>query len=410
MLDSLFELSQEFLQIKNQTFQRYFIKETILSERMSILVGQRGVGKTTLIIQYLLAFVQQNRFSPKILYIQADHYLLGQLSLYEIAENFYQMGGEFIAIDEIHKYLNWSQELKSIYDTFPKLKIIASGSSALEIHKGSHDLTRRAIVYNIAGLSLREWIFLQYNIELPHYDLATVLANHQEITTALKIIIEKHTLKILPLFKEYLQIGFYPFYQELQDPIKYAMILEQNIHTTLEADLPAIYPELSNYSITKIKQLLIFISQNVPFTPNWSNVKNAISVADERTVKNYFKYLNDAELIFTVYKASKQLQRGLMPAKVYLQNPNLMKAISNNKDNSGTIREIFFCNMLAKKHNLTAPEAGDFLVDDNLTFEIGGRKKGQKQIKHATKGFIVADDVETGFSNKIPLWLLGFLY
>lgn len=410
MFDALVKLSQEFLKTKNQQFRRYFILNTKLDERFSILKGQRGIGKTTLIIQYLLDFANSDRFSPKILYIQADHFSLGTMTLYEIAEQFSLNGGEFIAFDEIHKYPDWSRELKSIYDSFPNLKILASGSSALEIHKGSHDLSRRAIIYHLSGLSFREYLELNLNVNLSSYNLKNILSNHQKISEEILLILSHENHKILPLFKKYLGFGYYPYFYELKNEMKFKMTLEQNVHTTLESDLVSIYPQLSGNSIRKVKQLLIFIAQSVPFVPNWHKIKQIVDVGDERTLKTYFKYLEDAELILSINKSSYKLQKLEHPAKIYLRNTNLAYALAQEFTNIGTIREIFFFNMLSEKSSVTLPQNGDFLVENEFLFEVGGKNKSFSQIKNVQAAYLAVDDIEMGIGNKIPLWLFGFLY
>jgi uncharacterized protein len=410
-MKALYQLSQKFLQVRNQVYRRYFIKETTLHERMSILIGQRGVGKTTLIIQYLLDYAKGNPLNPKILYVPSDHFSLGHTSIYAIAEKFSQNGGEFIAFDEIHKIDDWSIQLKSINDSFPKLKVLASGSSALEIHKGSHDLSRRAIVYRIFGLSLREYLEMSLNIELPSITLENLLANHQQYCHDISSSIEKQTKKkILPLFHEYLKHGFYPYWFEIQEDTKFEITLEQNIHTTLESDLSSIYSHLSGSSIKKIRQLLTFISQNVPYTPNWSSLAKLLGIGDERTLKNYFSLLEDAELIISLYKSSKQLHAIESPSKIYLHNPNLCYAIAKGKENTGTLRETFIFNMLRKMHSITLPLIGDFLIDQTTLLEVGGAKKNKKQIWKEKNAYTVCDNIELGIDNKIALWAFGFLY
>lgn len=410
MFEGLFKLSQEFLKSKNQPYRRYFIKSTKLDERLSILKGQRGIGKTTLIIQYLLDYANQDRLNQKILYIPSDHFALGNLALYEIAEQFSLMGGEFIAFDEIHKYPNWSLELKSIYDTFPNLKILASGSSALEIHKGSHDLSRRAITYRLSGLSFREYLELTLDLNLTRFSLQDILAHHQTIANEIISTLESKNFKIYPYFKKYIEYGYYPYFFELNNDIKFKITLEQNVHTILESDLASIYPQLSSNSIRKIKQLLIFLAQNVPFIPNWHHLKQVLDIGDERTLKTYFKYLEDAELIQSLPKSSSKLHALENPGKIYLKNTNLMYALASDHVNIGTIREIFFLDMLSHLHTLTLPNNGDFLVNNKIVFEIGSQKKSFKQIQKEHKAFIAADGIEVGFGNKIPLWLFGFLY
>lgn len=410
MLEELQRLSQRFLEIKNQKYRRYFIENTKLSQRLSILKGQRGIGKTTTLVQFLLDFSKQNYLDPSILYIQADHFLMGNTSLYETAESFTQAGGKFIAFDEIHKYANWSLELKSIYDTFPELKIIASGSSALEIQKGTHDLSRRSIVYNINGLSFREYLGLFYNLALDAYSLDDILKHHNQISHDIITVVSNTERKILPLFKDYLNHGFYPFYREVGDFAVFQILLEQNMHVTIESDLVAIYSHLTGNSIKKIKQLLSFIAQSVPFIPNWNKIKSIVDISDDRTLKTYFKYLEDAELIQAVSKSTQKINKLEVAEKIYLNNSNQMLALSFNHCNIGTLRETFFLNTLSTKHELTLPLQGDFLVDGKFTFEIGGRKKGFQQLKDGKNCFLACDDIEMGFGAKIPLWLFGFLY
>ena len=410
MLDeTLIELSQVFLQSKSQQYQRYFMgKQFALTERFSILLGQRGVGKTTLLIQHLLNYVALDALNQKILYIPVDHFLVTKHSLYEIAKNFQMMGGEFIAFDEIHKYNNWSLELKSIYDTYPNLKMIASGSAALKIHRGSHDLSRRAIIYNIPGLSFREYLELKLTLQLPSYNLPTLLSDHQKIANMITQKLQNE--KIIPLFHSYLEYGYYPYFYDLNDVSKFKLTLEQNVHVSLESDLPAVYPKLTNISINKIKKLLVFIANNVPYTPNWNTLKNFLEIGDERTLKTYLCYLEDAGLITLLYKASKQLDKLESPKKLYLQNSNLMYTITDLTANKGTVREMFFYNQLKMAHQLTLPMDGDFLVDDQFVFEVGGNKKSFAQLKNRQQAYVASDNIEIGINNKIPLWLFGFLY
>lgn len=410
MFEELQSLSCRFLEIKNQKYRRYFIQNTQLSQRLSMLVGQRGIGKTTTLIQYLLDFVKQDRFDPAILYVQADHFLMGNTSLYEITESFHKLGGKLIAFDEIHKYPNWSLELKSIYDTFPDIKIIASGSSALEIQKGSHDLSRRAVVHRLYGLSFREYLELYYDLSLKPYTLSEILKDHVRLSNDILATIKDSGKKILQHFTDYLNYGFYPFYREVQNLATFQILLEQNMHTTIESDLVAIYAHLTGNSLKKIKQLLSFIAQSVPFIPNWNKIKSIVDVSDDRTLKTYFKYLEDAELIQTISKATQKLNKLEVKQKIYLNNANQMFALSPSHCNTGTIREAFFLNTFSTLHDISLPTQGDFLVDDQFLFEIGGRKKGFQQLKNLKNAFLACDDIETGIGDKIPLWLFGFLY
>ena len=406
MLENFFKLSQNYVLNYKQEYVRYFLKTHDLSNRFSIISGQRGIGKTTAIIEYMQ---QQypDLYTTKALYIQADHFLLGDISLYEIADEFVKMGGELLCIDEIHKYTNWSQELKSINDTFRTLKLLVSGSSALEIHKGSYDLSRRALVYSMKGMSFREFLEIRLTLELPTIELKNLLSSHQAFS---QDIIDKLSLKkekILPLFSEYLKVGHYPYYFEYNNQSQFYLALEQNIHTTIESDLLSVYPSLTGLSIKKLKSLLKVISASVPFIPDMKKLKGIIGVGDERTLKNYLKYLEDAGLIKMLMKSSKGLGSIEKPEKIYLDNSNLLFTSSAE---IGTVRETFFMNQVSKDHEIIAPKSGDFLVDEKYLFEVGDKNKGFKQIKDMNYSFVAADEIEKGFANKVPLWLFGFLY
>ena len=365
MYEKIVEVSHQFLKVKNSPYERYLIRNTKFAHRMSIIRGQRGVGKTTTLIQLLLKKVGGDRFDPRILYVQADHFALGSASLYEIAEKFQLYGGKWLAIDEIHKYPNWSQELKSIYDTFVDLELFISGSSALQIYKGSHDLSRRSVSYTMRGLSFREYLELEHGIVLSSYTLEEICQNHKKIAASLLMQLEEKKLKMIPAFNHYLKVGYYPFFFEIKDLDTYKIVLEQNFHTTIDSDLAAIYPHLSGVSEKKIKQLLIFIAGSVPFTPNMNKITSTLEIGDLRTVKSYFSHLEDASLIRALSKTSHKLNRLESPDKIYLDNPNQHYAISSKNPEKGTIRETFFLAMLSEAHQITLPLSGDFLIDEN---------------------------------------------
>lgn len=410
-LDELYLLSQRYLTINNKPYQRELISlKKPWQHRLAILIGQRGVGKTTLIVQYLLTQTNGDIFNKNILYVPVDHFLLRGRSLYELADTFVKFSGKIIAFDEIHKYPFWSEELKSIYDTFPELKVIASGSSALKIYQGSHDLTRRAVTVPIHGLSFREYLNLLLEKSFPQYSLSDILKNHQQYSD--EIIKKCQPKKMLALFNDYLRHGYYPYYFELNNEDLYFITLEQNFHTVIESDLVAIHPALTGKSIRKIKHLLNFIASSVPFIPQMSKLKNIVGVGDERTLKEYLKYLEDAELIRMIMPATKKMHKIESPEKIYLNNPNQIYAITSSKldHNIGTIREIFFVNMLSSTHEVTAAKTGDFLINGKIVFEIGGRGKNFEQIKNEKHAFLALDEIEHGIDRKIPLWLFGFLY
>jgi len=410
MFEELIRLSRRFLKIKNSPYRRYLIRTTDFDHRMTIIVGQRGVGKTTTLVQHLLDCVNGDLLDPRILYLQVDHFQMGLASMYEIAEQFCLHGGQWIAFDEIHKYPDWSKELKSIYDTFPELNILASGSSALEIYRGSHDLTRRAVKYQMQGLSFREYLELTHQIDFPWYSLEDICGSHEKITTKIIDRLEGIHKKVLLEFKHYLKSGYYPYFSELKNEANYLLTLEQNLHTTIESDLSSIHPQLSGNSLAKIKQLLIFVANSVPFIPNWNKIRLALDIGDLRTLKSYFQHLEDACLIRSVSRGTKKLSQIESPSKVYMDNPNQLFAIASEQPEKGTIRETYFLNTLSQNHHIRLPKNGDFCVDDLYYFEVGGRKKTFHQVKTENNAFLACDDLEFGVGNKIPLWLFGFLY
>ncbi len=403
MLSKLKIASKKFLYRNNLKYQRYFIKEDKIKHRLTIITGQRGVGKTTTIAQYMALHSELNS-----LYVSMDSFLIGELSMYEIAESFEMQGGKLLCFDEIHKYSNWSQELKSIYDEFPNLQIIASGSSALEIDKGSHDLSRRGHQLRMYGMSFKEYLELTLGIELRGLSLDDILLSHETIAFDMVMQFEALDKKILPLFKEYLKTGYYPYSLGVEDEEIFFDLLRQNISVSLSSDLLFVYPSLDGNSIKKLKLLLSIIMQSVPFVPVIEKLKSILEIGDGRTLKDYFIKLEDAGILKLLMKSSsKGLTKLEKPEKIYLDNSNLLYI---TEANIGTVRETFFLNIVSSKHDVTYPKKGDFLVDNRYLFEIGGKNKGFKQIKDIENSFVVADDIEIGFGAKIPLWLFGFLY
>lgn len=408
-MEDLFRLSQTQLGVFNRPYRRYFLNAHDLDQRLCIILGPRGIGKTTAMAQHLLDVAGQDKLSRKILYVQADHFLVGSRSLYEIAERFVDLGGSDICFDEIHKYPQWSLELKSITDTFYDLNVLASGSSALEIYKGSHDLSRRAVQMRMAGMSFREYIELSLGITLSAHNLTEIVNDHVRIAHEVADILTEANSKPLVLFKDYLRHGYYPFFFESRNEVLFYQLLNQNLHTIIESDLIAVQPALTGLSIKKIGTLLRIIAASVPFFPDFKQLATLTEVGDQRTLKTYLKYLEECSLLTGLSRTGKGLRGLEKPEKVYLNNPNLIHAFSA-KANQGNIRETFFLNMLGVRHALTAPTQGDFLVDDRYLFEVGGRNKDFSQIKDIADSFLALDDMEKGFGNKIPLWLFGLLY
>ena len=412
MLDELFRKSRMFVNNNNLEYQRYFIKQNKLEHRLSIILGSRGIGKTVTIAQIMSTYERQN----EALYVSLDDINNSKQSMYEIAEEFELNGGKLLCFDEIHKYENWSAELKNIYDVFPKLKVIASGSSALEINKGSHDLSRRAIVYTMVGMSFREFLELHYGYKLDSYALENIVENHEELSMNIFSLLEENNQKIIPIFRDYLKYGYYPYYLSMPNEQLFFQTLKQNINVSIESDLLNIYPTLNGRSIKKLKQLLAVIMENVPYTPTIKSLKEAVEVKDDRTIKEYLVRLDDAGLIKLLMKSSLSMKAFDKPEKIYLANSNLM--YTSNPE-IGNVRETFFMNQLTNYYlqektfnnlGIYSDTKGDFYLEEKYCCEVGGKNKGFKQIKDVPNSFLALDNIELGYGKSIPLWLFGFLY
>ncbi len=413
MLEELFIKSRDFININNLEYKRYFIKTKNLEHRLSIIIGSRGIGKTTTVAQY----IKEQYKNSEALYVNLDDIEnTSKYTMIQIAEEFVLNGGKLLCFDEIHKYQNWSAELKNIYDRFDKLKIIATGSSALEINKGSHDLSRRAIVYNMVGMSFREFLELHHGYKFDTFVLEDILSNHIDIATKIKDTIEQNNQKIIPLFKDYLKHGYYPYFLSMPNEVLFFQTLQQNINVSIESDLLNIYPKLNGNSVKKIKMLLSVIIKSVPFEPKISALKKAADIKDDRTLKDYLSKLDDAGLIKLLMQNSLSMKAFDKPEKIFLANPNLMYT---KKPNIGNLRETFFVNQLDNYYKnkqsfnddgIFASKQGDFYCEEKYTFEIGGKNKGFEQIKDIPSSYVASDDLEVGIGNKIALWLFGFLY
>ena len=393
------QLHQNFLQyLENQkiNYRRYIWQEINHNDKLIGIVGARGVGKTTYILQYL-----ESLDIPlyKKLYISADSFEVLESSLLEIAKTFSALGGEILAIDEIHKYKNFERELKQIYDML-SLKVIFSGSSAIELEHAKADLSRRAVMYRMNGLSYREFLEVKLGIELKSYSLEEILENHLEIGYVIK-----KELNPLEHWKEYLQYGFYPFY--FQEKTTYSIKLKETINTVIETDIPSIF-SIRYESIINLKKLVTLICQSEPFKINIKELSAKIGT-DRDTLYLYMNYLHRGKILNILRSKTKGDNIFLKPDKIYLNNPNLNYAYCK-ESKIGTVRESFFANQLQLSYDVSIPLKGDFLIDDKYLFEVGGKNKSFRQIKDISNSYVVADDIEVGFGNKIPLWLFGFLY
>ncbi len=366
--------------------------------RLIGIKGARGVGKTTLLLQYIKKNLLLDQSS---LYVSLDNIWFAENSLSHLVDQFVKQGGKFLFLDEVHKYPNWSQELKNIYDDYSELKIVFTASSLLEILNSRADLSRRAIVYSMQGLSFREYLNLKLNLGFPKYSLNDILTNHLLISGEIN-----QKVRPLQYFKEYLHHGYYPYFQEV--PELYFHRIEEVINLIIEIELPQLRKVEIAY-VSKIKQLLQIISESVPFVPNVTKLSERIGV-NRNTFVSYLYFLEEAHIIQNLYKDAKGITQLQKPNKIFLENTNLQYALSPDHVNLGNIRETFFLNQLKGQHTLEYLEESDFLVDHSIIFEVGGKSKKGNQIKKLSDSYLVLDDIESGMGKRIPLWLFGFLY
>ncbi len=397
-METLYEKYHRKIELTSLDFTRSIMDTIRWDARLIGIKGARGVGKTTLLLQYIKKNLP---IDSATLYVSLDNIWFAENSLSSLADNFVKRGGKFLFLDEVHKYPNWSQELKNIYDDYPQLKVVFTGSSLLEILNARADLSRRAIVYSMQGLSYREFLNLKLGLNLPAVTLKEILENYTSFT-------RKINSKVKPLqhFSDYLKSGYYPFFQEI--PELYHQRLEEVVNMTLEIELPLLRKVDMAY-VSKLKQLLQIISESVPFIPNVSKLSERIGL-NRNTFISYLYFLQEAHIIRNLYKDAKGITSLQKPDKIYLENTNFQYAFSPDNTNMGNLRETFFVNQLSFSHVVEYSEQSDFLIDHKYTFEIGGKSKTDRQIKNLKNSFVVSDDLEYGTPDKIPLWIFGFLY
>lgn len=395
-MEHIYEWSKRKINRTDMRLKRYLFDRINRTDRLIILLGARGTGKTTLQLQYLKEDASSNS-----VYVSLDDLYFSNHSLVSFAEDFAKRDGTHLYIDEVHKYANWSQEVKTIYDNFPELKMIVTGSSMTEIYKGQGDLSRRGLIYHLNGLSFREYLFLHHNVVVESYTLTDILTNHEKITAD---ICSK--IKPLKYFNDYLKTGYYPFYKEVESG--YAQRIRQIINMLLETDIPSVF-NVEYTAVVNIKKLLAVICELVPFKPNVMKLSEQLHLSRETTVR-YLQYLDKADVIKLLYSEGRGDNVMQKPDKIYLQNPNLLYSLAGDRPDIGNVRETFFINQMSVNHSVNYTKQGDFLIDKTFTFEIGGQHKNNAQIYDVKNAFIAADTIEYGFGNKIPLWLFGLMY
>lgn len=397
-METLFEKSYQKVERIQVDSVRSLMDDIQWNNRLIGIRGARGVGKTTLLLQYMKLHLPRDRSA---LYVSLDNIWFSEHRLLELVDAFVKRGGKYLFMDEVHKYPNWSQELKNAYDDYPELKIVFTGSSLLEILNARADLSRRAVVYRMQGLSFREYLNMTLSEHFPVYSLEDILDRQLDISTE---ILKR--VKPLQHFNQYLKCGYYPFSFEMKD--LYDNQLEEVIGLILEIELPLLRGVDIAY-IPKLKQLLLLIAQSVPFTPNVQKLSEHIGI-NRATLVAYLHYLQETALTKHLYRNSMGMSKLQKPDKIFLENTNLAYVLADENINTGCLRETFFLNQLAYRHQIEYPEKGDFLVDRKYTFEIGGKGKNNRQIHSIENAFIAADDIEYGFDNRIPLWMFGFMY
>jgi predicted AAA+ superfamily ATPase len=398
-MDRLIEQFRRKMALTQGASIRSIDKEIAWDARLVGIRGARGVGKTTLLLQHI-----KNTFADdlqSVLYASLDNLWFAEHSLIDFADEFYKQGGKFLFLDEVHKYPDWARTIKSIYDDYPDLHIVFTGSSLLEILDARADLSRRALMYEMQGLSFREFLNFQTGSAFEPIPLETLLKEHEAMA---REIVQR--VKPFKYFSTYLRIGYYPYYLESQE--HYYQRLEETIMMILELELPLLRHVDIAY-VPKLKQLLGIIAESSPFIPNISKLSDRM-IIHRQTLLSYLQFLGESKLTHSLFRTTRGIGALQKPDKLYLDNTNVAYLLRGELADTGAMRETFLLNQLAKDYSVAYTETGDFLVDELTTIEVGGKNKTRRQIKDVSEGYIAADNLEYGFGKKVPLWLFGFLY
>lgn len=400
IMDTLFEKQDAMLRATSTEIVRTFVREINWEAPMLCIRGSRGVGKSTLLRQYIKQHFPAG--SEEVLYCSMDWVYFSQHSMLEVAEKFHKRGGKLLVFDEAHKYDNWSREVKEIAETYPDLQLFISGSSLLKLLDGDADLSRRCRGYDMPGLSFREFLHFYKGIEVPTHSLEEVLASPKEIAAEVNAV-----CRPLRHFHEYLKAGYYPFYKT--NPIDYYPLIEQTVNYVVDVELPQ-QRRVSTANCRRVKALLNVLASQVPFDVDISKIATAIGL-QRNTVLEYMNHLKDAKLINLLYSDIASVKKMQKPDKIYLENPNLLYALATQPVQIGTARECFAVNQLGTHHTVEYGKAqGDFKVDGKWVFEVGGEKKSFAQVADVPNSYVLSDDIEMPRGNKLPLWIIGLLY
>lgn len=390
-MNALYEYQQLILSQINISFLRYKYYELDWTRRVFGIVGPRGVGKTTMVLQY----IKQKLSLQDSLYITLDHIYFSTHTLIDVADKFYKEGGKHLIIDEVHKAFNWSVQLKQIIDSYPNMQIIFTGSSILDIYRGVADLSRRAPIYEMQGLSFREYLVLYHDIQTPTWNLDDLI-NHRVTLTNVE-----HPL---PLFNDYLKRGYYPFERIASD---FSINLMQVINRTMETDIP-LYANINISVARKLQNLLVVIAESVPFKPNYKKLAEVTGIS-RNDIADYIYYMERVGMLMSLHDTTQGIRSIGKSHKLYVDNTNLMYVLSPENIDKGNLRETFFLNQMRVKYPVIASQKADFEIG-KYVFEVGGKNKNQKQLDNNPNGYIVKDDIEFGYRNVIPLWAFGLTY
>ena len=399
-MDVLFDKQDAMLRATSMEIVRSYMQAVNWDAPMLCIRGPRGVGKSTLLRQYIKQHFEAG--SEEVLYCSLDWVYFSQHSIIETADIFYKRGGKLLVLDEVHKYENWSREVKEIAETYPSLQLMLSGSSLLKLLDGDADLSRRCRGYDMPGLSFREFLQFYKGINLPAYTLEGLLASPKEMAIEVN-----NACRPLQYFHDYLKYGYYPFY--LTNPIDYYALIEQTVNYVVDVELPQ-QRNVNPANCRKIKALLNVLAQQVPYDVDISKLATATGL-QRNTVLEYLNHLNDAKLIKLLFFDNVSVKKMQKPDKIYLENPNLLYTLATVPVKIGTSRECFTVNQLGYGHTVEYGKAqGDFKVDGKWTFEVGGQSKSFSQVAGVPDSYVLSDEIEMPRGNKLPLWMMGFLY
>lgn len=397
-LDEILRIYNRRLQGTPEGFKRYLIDKIDWRDNLIAIKGAKGTGKTTMLLQHIKeSFTDKD----KALYLSLDNLWFETHSINDLVEYHYTHGGTHLFLDEVHYYPKWKTLIKNINDDYPGLHVVYTGSSMLKIDSGVADLSRRQLPYTLHGMSFREYLLYEGLAEMEPISLDLLLRDHRRIAED----ILSNGMKILPAFGEYLRYGYYPFYKSVYSGFE--IRLQQVVNHVLENDYPII-EGVEQSTIRKTKKMFMILAEQVPQTPNMSNLYNELETDRNQGLKMLYA-LEKAGLLALLSDKPKHIDKLSRPEKIFMDNSNLMYAYAM-APNIGTVRETFFLSQLAVDHSVTYPAKGDFLVDGKYLFEVGGRKKSFEQIKDMADSYLAVDDTEIGHHNRIPLWMFGLLY